>query len=409
MRARTLPIIGALVLAVGLSGAAVVADDYEVKFVLPSAAQLINGSPVWIKGREVGEVSDLSVEDGKAIVTASVSDDHAPLHEGTTTRVEWKTALGERVVTIYPGPAKHAELPSGALYEAKSTQIEVDQVFAALDKPTRQRIKSLLAGLRDTTAGREQEMKKSIRTAGPTVQALGEVLAAVGRDGPAIRRLVTEMHQLIGPLAKRQDEVAEVVDDLTEFTGTMAAKHRDLRDGLAELPPTLDTVRKTLDKLPPASDAATHLLDDLRPAMNRLPSVARNLSPVLTDLRPTVARLRPTLVAMAELLRFTPGFMDTTHDTVPPAGRLMDRAGPAVKFLRPYTPELVGWFHNWGQNFAGYDSQGHVWGVGLAQAGPLSFHEQTGEAPPVMKVDREPAPGSAVGQPWTDANGSRMR
>lgn len=404
-------VILAALLAVLLAGSAYAAVDlegpYQLKLVAPSAAQLLDGSPVWIDGRDAGEVTGLEARDGKAIVTVELAREHAPLREGTTSRVEWHSVLGERIVTIEPGPAKNPPLPSGALYEAQTTRIEVDEVLAAMDEPTRKRMTSLVRRLHGTVSSREADVRETLRSAGPAVTALGEILEAVGRDGPAIRELVTELNDMIGALADRREAVENMVDNTTNLTGAVAEQQGKLRDGLKELPATVRTATDTLDKVPAASRATASLLDDLRPATAKLPSVARNLSPVLADLRPTVARLKPTLIAMADLLRYTPGLIDSGHDVLPPASRILDDVGPALTFLRPYTPELVGWVTNWGQNFTGYDSQGHVWAGGLS-IGPAGNDESAGTVPP-LRVDERPKPGQAVGQPWSDAHGSGMR
>lgn len=383
-------------------------SGYRLKVVMPSAAQLLDGSPVWTNGEKVGVVSGIVTQDGQAIVTIDVDDRYAPLHTGTTTRVEWKSVLGERVVTLLPGPARNPIIPSGALYTADSSQVEADQVLAALDGPTRQKLASLVTDLNTTVKGREPDIRETLRSAGPTVRALGEVLAAVGRDGPSIRQLVTEMHQMAGGLAARQQQVSATVDHLTGFVGNLAPRQQQLADGLRELPPTLDSAKTTLDKLPAVTEATTPLLEDLRPATSRLPSVAENLRPVLHDLGPVLEDLRPTLRATAGVLRFAPELIDSTHHTLPKLETTFDRMGKPVDFLRPYTPELVGWLHTWGQDFASYDSQGHMWSVGLAQAGPATVNDLPGAVPPVG-VDQHPAPGSAVGQPWTDANGDGIR
>jgi len=54
-------VIGALILAMVGLGVFLVnkGSAYEVKFAMPSAAQLAKGSPVLIRGFQVGNVSDL--------------------------------------------------------------------------------------------------------------------------------------------------------------------------------------------------------------------------------------------------------------------------------------------------------------------------------------------------------------
>jgi phospholipid/cholesterol/gamma-HCH transport system substrate-binding protein len=187
----------------------------------------------------------------------------------------------------------------------------------------------------------------------------------------------------------------------------MAEQEKALTNSLAELPPTLRETNGTLDRVPAAGNETNPLLKDLQPATAKLPSVARNLSPVLKDLRPTVARLRPALAASNKLLGSTPGLMDTAHGVLPPAQRALHQLGPAINFLRPYTPEAAGWLTNWNTQFATYDSQGHMWS-GLLAPGPSALNDNVVLPPPLSKPEA-PQPGATVGQPWTDANGSAPR
>lgn len=382
-------------------------SGYQLKLVVPSAAQLVKGSYVRIKGDDVGKILSMTESDGKAVLTVSIDSDHAPLHEGTTAKVDWQSVLGERYINITPGPKTNAEIPSGAMYEAQASQVEVDQALAALDAPTRAHLDSLIEGLRATTAGREQNIQATLKSAGPAVGALGEILAGVGRDGPAIKTLVGEMHQMVGGLANRQDRLAGTVNNLTTFTGQVATKSQQLSAGLREIPSTLDSAKATLDKIPHTTDNVVPMLHDLRPAADRLPSVADNLRPVLRDLRPVARDLRPTLEGLADLLRYTPRLMDEGHDTFPKMATTLDRLGPAVEFLRPYSPEFMGWLTNFGSSFSSFDSQGHFWSI-TPVLGASNLHDLPGSLPP-YHYPRRPAPGQSVGQPWTDANGDGVR
>ncbi len=382
-------------------------DSYEVKLVMPSAAQLADGSPVWVNGAKAGSVQSLEVKDGKALVTVSLTGDYAPLHDGTTSRVEWNSALGERMLTLYPGPGENATIPKNGLVKGQSLQIEVDQVLAALDQPTRDKLTSLLKELNQTVDGREPDLAATLKSAGSSVQALGEVLQAVGRDGPAIRSLVTQLQQMVSVGADHRRDIAAVVGDLTSLTGAVAGQQQQLSDSLKELPSTLQTAKGTLDRIPAAGEPTIALLQDLKPATGRLPSIARNLSPVLTELRPAVADLRPTLGSAQALLQETPGLIDVAHGVVPPATQFVRSIQPAVSFLRPYTPEGIGMLHNWGQAFAPYDGEGHVW-AGLLAPGTNMIDESLVQ-PPGSRRDPEPYPGQPVGQSWVDATGSGMR
>lgn len=409
LRRSYLAVAAAVLVVAGCSATAAetLGGGYTLDLSMASAAQLVVGSPVMVDGVDVGQVEELRTDNGRAIATLAINGDHAPLHEGTTTRVEWLSVLGERVVTVRPGPAENAEIPSGAVYEAESTQIEVDQVLAALDQPTRERLASLIGRLDSTVEGQEQDLQQVLKTAGPTVGALGEVLQAVGRDGPAIRALITQLRDVTGTIGARQQELRTTIGDLTGFTGTVAGQEARLSETLRELPPTLREGTTTLDRVPAAADAVTPLLEDLRPATAQLPGVAAKLDPVLADLRPVVRELRPTLQAASTLLDRTPQLLDESHGVVPPVQQTLEGVAPAVSYLRPWTPEAAGWITNWGQAFAPYDSQGHIWSAFLSTG--ASQFDDSATMPPGLSRSDNPVPGESSGQPWADAYGSGMR
>jgi phospholipid/cholesterol/gamma-HCH transport system substrate-binding protein len=316
--------------------------------------------------------------------------------------------LGERIVQLYPGPAQNPALPDHAMLDAASSQIEVDQVLAIFDAPTRAKFDSLLGQLNGTFTGREDQFKQTLATAGPAVRALGGLLEAVGRDGPAIKELITELHQVTGPLAQRGNDVRGAVDKLTAFTEQQASAAEGYREGLRETPGTLDAAKSTLDMVPAATDATVPLLKDLKPAMDRLPGIARSINPLFDDLRPTLDDLRPTMFRLSDLLDKTPDFLNSSHDFLPQIKDTLKGYRPVIEFLRPYSPELMGFLTNWGDAFSGYDSQGHVWSAAPSPLGGSSNDESLVGGLPSGIVD-DPAPGALVQQPWTDANGKGMK
>jgi phospholipid/cholesterol/gamma-HCH transport system substrate-binding protein len=240
------------------------------------------------------------------------------------------------------------------------------------------------------------------------VEALGGVLRAVGSDGPAIKDLAGQLNGMVTTLVNRDQQVRAIVSGLSGATDAAAQQRDQLRTALRKLPGTLGTADRTLADVPGTVDKAVPLLDDLRPATDRLPAVARTLRPVLADLRPTVAQLRPTLGSLGTLLQFTPGLLDSAHGALPGTDSAVTSLTPALSFLRPYTPEVVGWLSNWGSSAANYDSNGHYMRVNIP-AGISSFDNNPGVMPPGMVSDTFPAPGAIAGQPWTDAFGGGVR
>jgi len=381
---------------------------YQAKLVVTSAAELAPGSPVWINGRTVGHIDSLGINNGKAVVTVDLDKDSAPLHDGTTSRVEWVSAVGERVLTLYPGKTSNAEIPSGSMLRTPESQVEVDQVLQTLNGPTRARLNSVISEARSTLSGHESDTRQTLKTAGQAADALGNVLAAVGQDGPAIRTLITELSHVTASAAQHQTQIASTVQRLDAASSAVAGQQSALSQTLKALPGTLSQAQTTLAKVPDAANSTVNLLHDLQPATSQLPSVSANLAPLLRDVRPTVAQLRPLMFSAATLLRGTPGLLDTSHAVLPTTNDLLSGLAPAISFLRPYTPDGVGGLVNWGQAFAPYDGAGHTW-AGLLAPGVEADNESTFVPPTSRGPNRTPAPGTAANQPWTDATGSTIR
>jgi phospholipid/cholesterol/gamma-HCH transport system substrate-binding protein len=383
-------------------------SSYSVKVVLGSATNLVVGGTVEMNGFKAGTISGLAVDSGKALVSLDLDGGYAPLHDGAKVTVGWKALLGERIVNVVDGPHRNPTIPDGGMIPGAQTEpVELDQVLNALDPATRQHLTSVVKQLDATLSSGHSvaDVRESIRSAGPAVQALGQVLRALGTDGPAIHDLVGHLDDMVGTVSQHDDAIRAVVDELTTLTTATAQQRSSVTAALRQLPATLDTADTTLGSIPGVVDKAGPLLVDLRPATAKLPSVARNLEPVLTDLQPLAARLRPTLAAAADLLRYTPGLLDTSHATVPNLDATASYLSPVLSFLRPYTPEVQGFLSNWASAFAGYNANGHFARFEV-QGGAASLDANPGVLPPAVSNDPYPLPGANVGQPWTDAFGS---
>lgn len=413
MPRRLLPVavVVALLAAAAVVSAVVLTANpgYSLQVVMPNALGIVEGTPVQVGGRDAGRVTAIRAQDDQAVVTTEIDSAFAPLPAGTTVTVESRSVLGERQLQVRPGPATGPALPDRAVVPAGTSQVVVQDLLEALDPQTRVHLTATVQQLdRALAAPAAHDLNETLRTAGPTVQALGQVLDAVGQDGPAIRSLVTNLRGVTGVLAQRGDGVSDTVRDLEHLTGAVATQQKQLSDGIAALPPALDGLQGVLDRFPPATDELVPLLDDLAPAAERLPSVAANLGPVLEDLRPTVGLLRPTLVAADRLLGPAPAFLDETTALLPGLRTTVERVSPAVEFLRPYTPEVMGFASNWGNLFSTYDSQGHF-AHPLVVAGKTAVDNNPAVTLPGERASAARLPGENAGQPWTDANGSAPR
>lgn len=388
--------LGVLLVAFALKTVSFGDDEYEIKVMMKSFNSAYEGANVTIAGKTVGQIRSVEVEDGQALVTAVIDEGHAPLHSGTEARLAWQSLVGRRSLELTPGPTKNPELPSGKVIESSSERVELDDVLATLDASTREDVRALVGELESTLGGNENSLNDTLATAGPLVEAIGEVVRAVGKDGPAIKTLVADLRKLTDKMNSRGAETRRTLASLQVLVSKAASQQSEIVAALDDVPEAVKAGRNVLAKVPGTVEEVSPLLDELRPATKQLPGIAEDLNPVLKQLRPTVNDLRPTLAAARELLAQTPGLLDSGAATVPELQTALEQLQPAVAFLRPYTPELVGWLTNWTSIFSPKNAAGH-YARAMVPASVTSFNGNfTGIMPPGISQWERPQPGDAA-------------
>lgn len=384
-------------------------NGYSVRLVFPAATNLNTGGLVEVRGFTVGQVTHLGVSNGQAVVTVSVDRGDAPLHSGTTAAIDFKSLLGERYVELTPGPSTNPAIPSGGVITGGQYRVSVSDIASSLDPATRQRLVAMVPQLQSLLGGAgTANTQATLSQAAPAVQALGQVLDAVGQDGIALKTLVTSLSGLSSRLVTQQGSVVSTVQGLDAAASAVANQRQALASDLQQLPSTLGAATSTLGQLPATTQKVLPLLSDLQAATNGLPAFSSELQPVLQQLKPVSAQLVPTLSGLENLLHYTPSLLSAANGTLPQATTAVTGAQPIASFLRPYSPELAGFLTNWGSWLASYDAGGHFGEVG-ALLGPDSLDLGSLAASGALAGDHvvsNPSPGALVGQPWTDAAGN---
>lgn len=387
-------------------------NGYTVRLVFPVATNLGEGGLVDVRGFTVGQVAHLGVSNGQAVVTVSIDRADAPLHAGTTAAIDFKSLLGERYVELTPGPASNPAIPSGGVITGGQYRVSVSNIASAIGPNTRKQLVALLPQLQSLLSGPgTANTQATLRQAAPAVQALGQVLDAVGQNGIALRTLVTKLSALSARLVSQQGSVVSTVQGLDAAASAVASQRQGLAAALQELPSTLNSATATLGKLPTTTRKVLPLLGDLQAATSGLPTFASELQPVLTQLRPVSAELVPTLASLENLLHYTPNLLNTANSTLPPVTAAVAGSQPIASFLRPYSPELAGFLTNWGSWLASYDAGGNFGEAG-ALLGPDSLDLGSLASAGALAGDHvvtNPGPGSLIGQPWTDAAGNPVQ
>lgn len=377
-----------IVLVVALSGA----GGYTVHARFVSASQLVKGNEVKVSGVTVGSVGDVALtDDGQADVTLTISEDgFYPLRRGTRAIIRQTSLSGvaNRYVDLQLGGADEPDIADGDTLPTDTTEaaVDLDEIFNTFDPKTRAGVSKSVEFLRDFQAGSEDEFNEALRYLNPALTSSSRLLREVNRDTPDLQRFIDETAKLVTDVSARDDALAGLVRNLATTASALTSNGEALGESIGLLPDVLRKANSTFVDLRGSLDDLTPLVDDakpivrdkVRPLLAQLRPLARDAEPAIQDLS-SVVRKRGADNDLVELLRRQPAIDAIANKTaerngsdrpgaLPVTTKALAGATPQVGFLRPYAPELVGWFDDFSTTGA-YDALGNFSRAGLALSG----------------------------------------
>lgn len=355
--------------------------DYNVQARFQNASQLVKGNEVQVAGTAIGSVTRIDLtRDGQASVRLRIDDERfRPLPIGVRAVVRQASLSGvaNRYVDLrMPSGASRGTLRDGAVIEQADTRtaVELDQLFNTFDEKTRKGLSNVIRGYAASYAGKGEEANAGWELLNPSLASGSRLFREINRDTPLLQRFVRANAKLTRDLAARREDLSGLVQNLGATTRALASRRNELGQSLELLPDfmrrsntTFVNLRATLDDLQP-------LLDDSKP-------VARELRPFLAELRPLARDARPTLRDLRRLIKAAGAdndLIDLTRTNAavrdiaigPVRRNGADRAGafpasvealrgttPELATLRPYAPDLTGWFDDFSHSGL-YDALG---------------------------------------------------
>jgi phospholipid/cholesterol/gamma-HCH transport system substrate-binding protein len=277
---------------------------YEVEAELPTGQAVVpgQGQTVNVAGVKVGEVGRVTLEDGRAVVRMRIQDEYRPIHRDATVLLRPKTGLKDMFLALDPGTEAAGDLPEGGRVRVANTlpDVNADEILAQLDGDTRDYLRILLnAGgtafddEASGTAGRygqtaEQDLREVFKRFEPTARDGARFTRLLVKRRENLRHVIHNFQELSTALAKRDDQLASLVDSANANFQAFASEEDSLRAALREFPGALSQTETTLQK-------TGALADQLGPALDRLRPFARELAPALRKTRPFFEETTPII------------------------------------------------------------------------------------------------------------------
>ena len=348
-------------------------DFTEVEAELSSAQAVTpgQGQTVNVAGVEVGEISAVRLEQGRAIVTLKLQEDAVPVYRDASVLLRPKTGLKDMVAELTPGTESAGELPEGERIPIGQTlpDVNLDEILAALDGDTRAYLVMLLSGGAEGLRGNSTALANAIRRFEP-----------LARDS----RKISEQ------LAKRRRNIARAVHNFSLLSEALGENDRGLGDFVVNSNAVFSaladqdaSLRATLQELPAA-------LDETTDALTSVEAMASVLGPTLEALRPGARALGPALEQTQPfLIGTTPVLKDEIRPFVRAAREPVSQLRPALKDLTAATPDLVDsfdvvntLFDALAYNPPGEKDEGYLfWAAWVNHLGPAVFSNADAHGP----------------------------
>ncbi|HVF78024.1 MAG TPA: MlaD family protein, partial [Solirubrobacteraceae bacterium] len=264
------------------------------------------GQTVQVAGVEIGDIGEVSLKDGRAIVGLDIKKAYEDLiHRDAKALLRPRTGLKDMYVQVFPGEEGEPVQEGFTIPIASSlTDVDLDEILSELDARTRDYITLLANGAGEGLRGKGEALAEVLKRYGPTVSDLGRVNREVAKERVALRRLVTSLSRVNGELAKRPQDLTRLVSGASGTLRAIAGEDDNLRDAVGELAPTLQTATATLNVVKPFADELGPTTKALLPVVRELEDVNAAFSPFAREATPIVrTKIRPFVRSAVPVLK----------------------------------------------------------------------------------------------------------
>lgn len=294
------------------------ADFATAQSVTPGQGQTVN-----VAGVPVGEISNVTLKDGRAQISMRIRKKYAHIYKNATALLRPKTGLNDMIVELTPGTRGAGELNhSHDVIPITQTlpNVNTDEFLAALDGDTRSYLQLLVAGAGEGLADNGTTLSAAFRRFEPTNRDILKITKALSVRRDNIARSIHNFKELTQAVGTKDKQLTSLIGASNAVFSSFAKQDANLRRTLQLLPSTLkttdvavtkadklgQTLGPTLGKLRPGARALGPSLRQSRPFFEQTtPVIQKQLRPFARDALPTVKVLRP---AARDLAALTPHF-----------------------------------------------------------------------------------------------------
>jgi ABC-type transporter Mla subunit MlaD len=333
-------------------------------------------------GIAAGEITDVSLEHGRAVLTATVADKFGSVYKNAIAVVRPNTALQDMYVDIVNRGAPSAGVAdSNYVVPVSQTRSPVNlaDVLNTFQPDVRTQLYNMLDQFGNGLADRGADLRRAFTLLAPFVRIAGNVADQFAIRADLTKALVHNTALLSNTLASRSLQLHQLITAGSASLEAIAVQSgAPLRRLIHWVTPALRTGYQIISALHAASPNLERAFNALEPVANRLPSGLSNLQALANSADPAVRRLEhpvSTLVPLAEQLQPFSGHLASALTQIQPQ---VPAVNTTIQDAADCMPQLDEFF-NWDQSMAKFrDNLGpHVRGNPIFAFYTLPFLKQS--------------------------------
>jgi phospholipid/cholesterol/gamma-HCH transport system substrate-binding protein len=267
----------------------------ELELQNAQAVQPGQGQTIRSAGVEIGQIGDVELEEGVAVVEMQLEPRYEGyVREDATALLRTKTGLKDMFVELDPGDGRPLDENERISVASTAPDIDPDEVLAALDADTRDYLKLLVSGAGKGLEGRGEDLRETFRRFAPLHRDLNRVTEAIAERRDNLRRLIHNYGVLVDELGGRDEDLTRLVKASEAVFESFAAEDTNVSAFVAKLPGSLRETRLALGKVDRLGQRLGPALESLRPPFRKLDEANEAVMPFVEEATPIIRdEIRP--------------------------------------------------------------------------------------------------------------------
>ncbi|HYF24347.1 MAG TPA: MlaD family protein [Baekduia sp.] len=383
----------------------------RVSAVVAEATNVVEGQDVRQAGVVVGRVTDVeALRGGRAArIEVKLEDRAWPLTDRSRMTLRWggTANYSNRYIALQRGRGGReledgAHLPKGRFV----VPVEFDSLLRAFPERVRGRLRGFLDRGGPALDAARPALRDVLDVSPAALTQASAVLHDLDADQQALHAVVRSADRVLGAVDRAEPGMRELLSGAGGTFAALAAEARALQATLDATPPTLVRARSTLARTDRTLVAARDVTRRIAPGVRRVREVAAPVDRLLRTVLDVGPDAKSTVTSLGAAAPDLDALLSRATALSPQLERIGEQAVPNLQCIRPYAPDMMSFFTNWGDFFSAPDAKDKLIRAQVQSFLPAQTNNhplnagQLAKIYPGLEYGFPRPPGTNAGQPW---------